>query len=152
MICATMKASMPEQSYQNHTRRIPGLMTVLVLLLMTVVGACVNLYLSLGDHQRLYSASLILVLSLCVVPVSLYGRTSTLKVQDRAIRAEENLRHFAMTGKLMDARLDPAQIAALRFASDAEFVDLAKRAAGESMKPDEIKRAIRDWRADHHRA
>ena len=47
--------------------------------------------------------------------------------QDRAIRAEENLRHFALTGKLLDKRLRKSQVIALRFADDDEFVLLQKK-------------------------
>ena len=67
--------------------------------------------------------------------------------QDRAIRAEENLRHFALTGKLLDKRLRKSQVIALRFADDTEFVLLAEKAANENMKPDDIKKAIVNWRA-----
>jgi hypothetical protein len=42
-------------------------------------------------------------------------------------------------------------VIALRFASDGEFVALARRAAEEGMTPDAIKRAIKDWRADTYR-
>ena len=74
-----------------------------------------------------------------------------LKAQDRAIRAEENLRHFILTGKPLDGRLEPLQIVALRFAADDEFPGLAARAAEQSMKPDDIKKAVKYWRADLRR-
>jgi len=92
-----------------------------------------------------------MVLSVCVLSVSFYARVFALKAQDRAIRAEENLRHFAMTGKLLDARLTVLQIVALRFASDAEFVLLAARAADKNLAPKDIKQAIQTWRADEYR-
>jgi hypothetical protein len=44
------------------------------------------------------------------------------------------------------------QIIALRFASDAELPDLAKKAVEENMRSKEIKAAIKNWRPDHHRA
>jgi hypothetical protein len=72
-------------------------------------------------------------------------------VQNRAIRAEENLRHFAMTGKLLDPNLKMGQIVALRFASDEEYLALAKRAIEENLSRDDIKKAIKNWRADYHR-
>jgi len=34
-----------------------------------------------------------------------FTRNLAMGVQDRAIRAEENLRHFTLTGKLLDPRL-----------------------------------------------
>ncbi len=82
---------------------------------------------------------------------ALFARIFALKAQDRAIRAEENLRHFALTGKLLDPRLTVKQIIGLRFASDAEFVALAQRAAEEKLSLDAIKRAVKDWRADYYR-
>jgi hypothetical protein len=44
-----------------------------------------------------------------------------------------------------------AQIIALRFADDNEFVELAKKAADENLSPKQIKEAITKWKADHHR-
>lgn len=143
---------MKEQNYASHARLVPGYHFVLTpVLLATCIGSLVNLWKSLGDHQRLYSASLIAVLSFCAFFIAGYARIFALKAQDRAIRAEENLRHFVLAGRLLDPRLSVKQIVALRFASDDEFVDLARRAAEEGMEPDAIKRAIRDWRADHYR-
>jgi len=43
------------------------------------------------------------------------------------------------------------QIIALRFAPDDEFVILADRAIKENLSPVEIKKEIKNWRADHHR-
>ena len=144
---------MPQpQSFENHAQRVPLFLFALIALLLSVMGAVVNLYQSIGDHQRLYSASLILVLAVCSLIVALSARAFALKVQDRAIRAEENLRHFVLTGRLLDARLAPLQIVALRFASDAEFVELAQRAAEQNIDPKEIKKAVKHWRPDTHRA
>jgi uncharacterized protein DUF6526 len=81
-----------------------------------------------------------------------FCRTFALKAQDRAIRAEEQLRHYVLTGKLLDSRLSVKQIVGLRFASDGEFVALAKRAADEHMEPDAIKKAVTVWRPDTYRA
>jgi hypothetical protein len=78
-------------------------------------------------------------------------RRFPLRAQDRAIRAEENLRHFILTGKPLDRELTIEQIIALRFAGDEEFVRLARRAVEEALSNDEIKREIKDWRADHLR-
>ena len=143
---------MTEQNYQNHRRTVPMFHVVLfALLALTLIGSFVNLSQSLGDHQRLYSASLIVALTVAALIVMFLARIFALKAQDRAIRAEENLRHFALTGKLLDSRLTLRQIIGLRFASDGEFVSLAQKAADEKLSEDAIKRAIRQWRPDTYR-
>jgi L-cystine uptake protein TcyP (sodium:dicarboxylate symporter family) len=143
---------MPDQNYGNHRQYVPIFHYVLLpVLFFTVIGSIVNLVESWGDHTRLYSASLIVVLSVCGLITAFFARVFSLKAQDRAIRADENLRHFAMTGKLLDARLTVPQVVGLRFASDAEFVALAQTAAAGNLTQDAIKRAIKTWRPDTYR-
>lgn len=142
---------MATQTYQNHVRRVPGFLALGYVLLLTFIGACVNLYKSLDDHQRLYSSALIIVLTLCVFAAAYFARVFALKAQDRAIRSEENLRHFILTGKPFDSRLTLQQIIALRFAGDDELPALAKRAAEQGTPPAEIKKAVKYWRADFDR-
>ena len=79
-------------------------------------------------------------------------RRFPIAAQDRAIRAEENLRYFTLTGKLFDNHLTMSQIIALRFAPDNELVALTDRALKESLSNAAIKKAIKNWKADHHRA
>lgn len=141
-----------QQNFENHAQRVPLFIAAGIGFFLTLIGAGVNLYQSIGDHQRLYSASLIVLLTLCAFIAAGLGRSFALKAQDRAIRAEENLRHYVLTGKLLDSRLKPLQIVALRFASDAEFPELAKKAADGGMDPKDIKRAVKNWRADTYRA
>jgi hypothetical protein len=43
------------------------------------------------------------------------------------------------------------QIVALRFASDEEFPNLCKKTIRENLCPEEIKKAINNWKADHNR-
>ncbi len=143
---------MPTQNYDNHRQFVPLYHGVLFLLLvLTLIGSSVNLYKSLGDHQRVYSASLIVVLTLSSLLLFIFARVFALKAQDRAIRAEENLRHFVLTGKLLDPRLGIRQIVGLRFAPDEEFVELARTAAEKNLSEDEIKRAVKNWKADTYR-
>jgi hypothetical protein len=143
---------METQSYANHRQTVPLFHFILIpVLALTVIGSLVNLYESWGDHQRLYSASLIAVLSIGLFLLLFLCRIFALKAQDRAIRAEESLRHFVLTGKLPDPRLTIRQLIALRFAPDAEFVALAKKGADESLTPDAIKQAVKQWRADTYR-
>jgi len=143
---------METQNYANHTRLVTAYHKVLFpLLVLTLIGSCANLYQSIGDHQRLYSASLITVMVVCFLILFLLARIFALKAQDRAIRAEENLRHYVLTGKLLDPRLTVRQIVGLRFASDEEFPGLARQAAESGTSEKEIKQSVRNWRADHYR-
>jgi hypothetical protein len=144
---------MQEQKYANHRRFVPlyHIVTFLALVL-TIIGACVNLANAFGDNSRLYNASLILVLSVVVFSIYVYARVFALRAQDRAIRAEENFRHFLLTGKPLDPKLTLRQIVGLRFASDEEFTALAARALKENLTEDQVKREVKHWRADHDRA
>jgi hypothetical protein len=144
---------MATQNYSNHVRYVPGYHFVLAgILFFTLIGSLVNLYKSWGIHGQFYSAALIVVLVICFFFFFYYGRSFALKAQDRAIRAEENLRHFVLTGKLLDTRLAIGQIIALRFAPDNEFVDLSRIASESGMPAADIKRTIKNWKPDEHRA
>ena len=144
---------MKEQNYSNHTRFVQGFHTgLLPILLLTLIGSGVNLYKSWGDHTRFYSAALIVVLTICVMMLSPFARVFALKAQDRAIKVEENFRHYLLTRKPLDSRLTVRQIIGLRFASDEEFVALAAKAAEEGTSEDDIKKSVKNWKADHYRA
>jgi len=143
---------MQEQNYAKHAKLVPMFHFVLFgIIAASLIGSFVNLWQSLGDHERLYSASLIAAMSVAMLLLFGFTRNFAMGVQDRAIRAEENLRHFALTGKRLDPRLTIKQIVGLRFASDAEFVALAQKAADESMPQDTIKKSVKNWRPDHDR-
>jgi uncharacterized protein DUF6526 len=140
---------MQEQSYAKHAMFVPMFHFVLFgIIALSLIGSFVNLWESLGDHERLYSASLIAAMSVALLLLFGFTRNFAMGVQDRAIRAEEGLRHFALTGKRLDPRLTIKQIVGLRFASDAEFVELARKAAEEGLPQDEIKKSVKNWRAD----
>lgn len=142
---------MKEQHYKNHTQFVPTyhLLTGLSLLAL-IVGAVRNVFVDDGNED-LYHATLILLVSLILLSLYIHTRTFALKAQDRAIRAEEALRHFALTGKLLDSRLRLSQVIALRFASDEEMPALAQKAVEQDLSNKDIKKQIRNWRADHHR-
>jgi hypothetical protein len=122
-----------------------------LLLILGLIGSIINLVNSIQDHSNLYSASLITLLFISVGLLYYYARTFPLRAQDRAIRAEENFRHFILTGKPLDGRLRMGQIIALRFASDAEFAELAIRAVEQDLKSADIKKQIKNWKVDHNR-
>lgn len=140
-----------DQNYKNHTRIVTGYHWILAILLLAgLIGSVINLVASL-DTGYLYSASLIVLLFICCVFIFWYMRAFPLKAQDRAIRAEENFRHYLLTGKILPTGLRMGQIVALRFASDEEFPELAHRSVTENLSGKSIKQAIRNWRGDNYR-
>jgi len=141
---------MPKQNFKNHSRYIPLWHYITgTLVVALIVGSIINLVKS--TRQNIFSASLIVVFSFVLASIFWYCRWFALRAQDRAIRAEENLRHFVLTGKLLDKHLRTSQIIALRFASDDELADLAQLASDKKMRSTDIKKSIIKWRADNHR-
>lgn len=143
---------MSDQNSKNHTRIVPLYHYVLYLILLICLILSVwDLYRALNHHSGRITATAITILSIALIITALFTRSFALKAQDRAIRAEENLRYFVLNGKLLDSRLTIRQIIALRFAADTEFSLLAERAAKENMSPTEIKKAIINWKPDEYR-
>jgi len=143
---------MAEQNFKNHSRYVlfhHFIAPALILSLM--IGSFINLADCVKSGEGLYSASLICLIGPILTIIWWYSRVFAIKAQDRAIRIEQNFRHFVATGKPLDNRLRMRQTIALRFAGDDEFVELCKKAAEENMQPGEIKRAIKNWKADYHR-
>lgn len=96
-----------------------------------------------------------LAVAIALVAAALAARVMAITVQNRLIRLEERsrlerllpLEHRARLGELRTL-----QLAALRFASDDEVPELAKRTLdGELKAPRDIKRAVRSWRPDYLR-
>jgi hypothetical protein len=143
---------METQNFKNHSRIIPGFHVALYLILIVcLVGSIWNLIKAFNNNSAIIMAVLLFLLTIAAILLTLYSRRFALIAQDRAIRAEENLRHFVLTGKLPDSRLTIDQIIALRFAEDTEFTLLAEKAANENMKPTAIKKAIINWKPDEYR-
>jgi cbb3-type cytochrome oxidase subunit 3 len=141
---------MTQQNFKNHTRMVPMYHYVTGTLLLGILGGgIVNLI--HADAKTHYSAALLVAIALVLISIFWYARVFALRAQDRAIRAEENFRHFILTGKPLDAKLGMGQIIALRFASDAEMPDLAVRALTQNLNAKDIKEAIQNWKPDHHR-
>ncbi|MEP7377785.1 MAG: DUF6526 family protein [Chitinophagaceae bacterium] len=141
---------MSEQNIKNHGRYIPlWHFIVPIIMLAMLTGSIINLVHSNGHTH--YSAVVIVVMAVLFIVFYWYTRSFALRAQDRAIRAEENFRHFILTGRPLDSRLRMGQIIALRFASDEEMPLLEKRAAEENLSSKDIKLAIKKWKPDYNR-
>ena len=141
------------QNYSNHRRFVPlyhfatfFLIVILVISSAYYTFAAYKKGLSMRPELFFFFASIVLF------SLFTYARSFALKAQDRAIRAEENFRHYLLTRKPFDSKLKMRQIIGLRFASDEELPELAKKAADSGMSEDEIKKSIKNWRADNDRA
>jgi Family of unknown function (DUF6526) len=144
---------MAEQSYEKHAKFVPMFHGVLFgLIVIALLGSLVNLYRHIGDERGRTTVVLLVIMSFAMLLQFFFSRVFAMKVQDRAIRAEENFRHFVLTGKPLDHRLNLKQIVGLRFASDGEFADLARKAADENLSMDDIKKSVKHWRPDYDRA
>lgn len=141
---------MKEQNFKNHGRLVVGFHGVLFLaLLALLIGAVYHLFRTTSEN--LYLASLVVLIAIILIIMAWYIRMFPLKAQDRAIRAEENLRYYVLTGKLLPKELRMSQIIALRFASDEEFLPLLDKALKEKLSAKEIKMEIKNWKADFYR-
>jgi len=142
---------MKQQTFANHSKWVIGyhLVTFLAILLL-IVGSIRGLMKSSEDN--LYSASLLVLVSFILLFMFYFLRAFALKAQDRAIRAEEKLRYFILTGKPLSNKITTRQIIGLRFASDAEFVALVEKAEKENLLEKEIKKEIKNWKPDMYRA
>ncbi|TCZ65675.1 DUF6526 family protein [Flaviaesturariibacter aridisoli] len=139
-----------EQNFKNHSRLVPafhylGYLTWLAFLIGSIR------YLVRDETTDKYPAVLFLLAAIVFAVLLWFSRAFALKAQDRAIRAEESLRYFVLTGRRPDPSLRLGQLIALRFASDEELPALAERAVREQLTNKQIKQEVRNWRADHHR-
>jgi hypothetical protein len=141
---------MKNQNYSNHARLVPAYHFIALLgSLILVIGSIVNLVNT--SHEGLYSASLITFGSIILLFTTFYARVFSLKAQDRAIRAEENFRHYLLTKEPLPNELTIRQVIGLRFASDEEFPNLVKKAVKEKMTEKDIKKSVKTWRPDSYR-
>ncbi len=141
---------MKNQNYKNHAQLVPGFHFLTFAFILALLGGSIN-YLLRATPENKYLASLVVLITIILILLAWYARGFALKAQDRAIRAEESLRYYIMTGKAMPSELKMSQIIALRFASDAEYLSLLERAIKEDLSNKEIKMAIQHWRADYYR-
>ena len=139
------------QSYENHTRWHPVYHFVLLpLILINLIYSVAFLVRNPNIDRAEY-----VLLAVALVLLTFVARAYPLRVQDRLIRLEERLRMRDVLSaetaeKAMDLRV--SQYIALRFASDEELDGLVNRIAdGELTDAGDIKKAIKEWRADYFR-
>ena len=141
-----------EQNLKNHAKLVPIFhMFVLPVFLINIIWSLVRL-----RYGFTFDAIFSVLLAVAFMVLALCARTFALKVQDRVIRLEMELR----LARVLRAEFHPrigeftvAQLIALRFASDAELAALAQLVLQEKLTDrQEIKRRVKNWRADYLRA
>jgi uncharacterized protein DUF6526 len=147
-----MTAMAEAQSFKNHARTIPAYhYFVFGVLAANVVWTA---YRTATDFSGDHLMSLLVALALCVL--ALYARVFALSVQDRVIRNEMHDRLRQLLPPALHPRIDEftvGQLVALRFASDAELPELCTRVLENRINDrKEIKKMIKNWRADLLRA
>jgi uncharacterized membrane protein YciS (DUF1049 family) len=144
---------MAEQSLQGHTKWVPPFHFFVLPVLLINFGFsiywCVKASFTInGVLSALVAAALFVGMVM--------ARVMAMKVQDRVIRLEERLRFERVLPADLHARIGEFtvdQLVALRFASNAELPELARKVLDEKVKSrKEIKQMIKTWRPDFTRA
>ena len=147
----TAPMSESRQSFENHARIVPGYHRW--TLALVAIPALYFAYRTILDFS--VDRLALFLFSVGVALTTTYTRVFPVGVQDRVIRLEERGRLERLLPADLRSRipdLSTRQLVSLRFASDAELPELVRRVlAGELSGRNEIKRAIRDWRADDQR-
>jgi Family of unknown function (DUF6526) len=135
------------QTFENHAHQ-PVLTAVGYLFVLIAMIAFALRW--TGAGRSTLALGLLAVLAALVTLLRI-SRSYTTRLQDRIIKLEMRVR----AGSLLTPdqqrtlfQLTNKQIAALRFASDAELAPLIDRAARERLAPNDIKRAIKTWVPD----
>lgn len=139
------------QDFANHAKLVPPFHFFTMPLLLAAL-----VYFTWRAVQAPSADTVVPALfALAVLLVAFFSRLFALGVQDRVIRLEERLRLREILPAALQARipeLTTDQLIGLRFASDEEVTELVERVlAGELGNRTEIKKAVRNWRADHQR-
>jgi len=140
------------QSYQKHTRWLPGFhFFVLPVLLANLVNAGRHLWMDPTLHFAWE-----LIVAAALLGVAFFSRAQAVTVQDRVIRLEMRLRLRGILPPDLQPSIETLthrQLVALRFASDAEMAELVRDVlAGKLSTSKEIKARIKNWQSDWLRA
>jgi hypothetical protein len=139
-------ADVPRQTYANHAYR-PIWWSLTWLLAFGTALWLLWAALRVPSAQ----AAALAALGLAVLSGVTLIRVFALRLQNRIIRLEMQVRLGRLGLTQAAERLTLRQTIALRFASDAELPALAARAMAEALDAEAIKRAVADWQGDHLR-
>ncbi len=139
------------QTFENHTRTIFTYHQLGILILVINFGWWVY------SLIRAFSFDAVdgLLVSVLLFIIFFYGRIFALTAQDRIIRLEMTLRLKELLPEDLRPRIKDftvGQLVALRFASDQELPELARKVLAENLTDRKaIKRMIKNWKPDYLR-
>ena len=138
------------QSLENHNRYDPLFHFFLIpgglILLVSAVTLLVQ--------TPTWTHTVLLFGVLWAIVTVFKTRLYALKVQDRVIRLEEQIRlketlQGPLAGRIHELNID--QLIGLRFASTAELPGLVEKTLASKWDRKQVKQAIQTWRPDHWR-
>jgi uncharacterized membrane protein YciS (DUF1049 family) len=144
---------MAEQSFANHGKYFPAFHFFVI----PVLAANLVRVLYVWGKSGFSLAGFLQVLVAFVLPLGfLSARAMALKVQDRVIRLEEQLRYDRLLPVDLKARIGEFsvdQCIALRFACDTELPQLARKVLDDKVTERKaIKKMVTNWKPDYLRA
>jgi hypothetical protein len=136
------------QTFASHRRWIP--MWHFFALPVLIINVFVVAVYYVRDPRLINAWAVIVAIALATG--IFISRSMPLRAQDRIIRLEERARLERVLPSDLRGRvgeLSATQLIAIRFAADDEVPELTRRTLnGELKSQADIKRAIRNWRAD----
>lgn len=140
------------QNFKNHARFVPTFhFFVAPVFLLNIVWSVVRVVRSFS-----FETIVSLLVAIALFLLAFTARNFSLTVQDRVIRLEMRLRMQQALPPDLTPRIPEftvSQLVALRFASDAELPDLARKVLQENLTERKaIKELVRNWQPDHLRA
>jgi len=141
------------QNLKNHTRWDP-IFHFFALLILLINIPITGWWYGRHFYQHTHSGAWLLLVSVALFIVALKTRNYAVKNQDRIIALEERIRLASLVtpSELIElSSLTTSQLIALRFASNPEVPELARRAVREKLDRKQIKESISSWRADNER-
>ncbi len=144
---------MKKQDYSNHARYYTPHHFVFYPVMLALFIAAIVLCLSGAGLHMVWMFICFLVIAVTALSFMLRQHYA-LTLQNRLVLMELRFRYYVVTQQRfepLEAQLSFGQLAALRFAPDDELPALVQRALTEKLSPSDIKKSVRNWKADHRR-
>jgi Family of unknown function (DUF6526) len=140
------------QNLQNHAKFVPAFhFVVLPIFLINLIRSIVHLVQAFS-----WDSVISVLVAVALLLLAFTARIMALTVQNRVIRLEMRLRMQELLAADLRPRIPEFtvdQLVSLRFASDAELPELARKVLQDNMTDRKaIKQLVRNWQPDFLRA